>query len=75
MKLKVLFWLTAISLFSVQAQAQKFGFIETERIVTKMPEYKEVQGELEKFAENWKKRLESMNNELMQMKTKFLENL
>ena len=35
------------------AKAQKFGYIETQLIVEKMPEYKEVKAELDKYAENW----------------------
>ena len=53
------------------SHAQKFGYIETEKIVEKMPEYKEVKQELEKFTTNWQKRLKSMKGELDKMKDSF----
>ncbi|MGB0523220.1 MAG: OmpH family outer membrane protein [Flammeovirgaceae bacterium] len=50
------------------AKAQKFGYIETEVIVEKMPDYKEVKQELEKFATNWEKQLKKMKGAVDQMK-------
>ena len=67
MKYTRIFLLCFFAFLANQATAQKFGFIETERIVAKMPEYKEVQTELEKYGENWKKRLETLKKELDKM--------
>lgn len=68
MKLLRIVMIVMIALLANQAHAQKFGFIETEKIVAKMPEYKEVQKELEKYANNWKKRLENMKQDVDKMK-------
>lgn len=63
--------ITLLLLVAHFAKAQKFGYIETEKIVEKMPEYKEVKQELEKFATSWQKRLKGMKDELDKMKGRF----
>ncbi|WP_080058468.1 OmpH family outer membrane protein [Spirosoma aerolatum] len=53
---KVLFFvfLYAIAL-SIPAQAQKFGYIDSEYIFSKMPEYQKALSEIDKFADKWSK--------------------
>jgi len=53
------------------AKAQKFGYIETQKIVEKMPEYKEVKAEIEKYATSWQTRLQNMKGKLDQMKSNY----
>lgn len=53
---KVLFFviLWAVCL-SVPAQAQKFGYVDTEFVFSKMPEYQKALGEIDKFTDKWSK--------------------
>lgn len=38
--------------------AQKFGFVDSEYILAKIPKYKTAQGELDKISENWRKEVD-----------------
>ncbi len=40
---------------SIPAQAQKFGYVDTEFIFSKMPEYQKALGEIDKFTDKWSK--------------------
>jgi outer membrane protein len=40
--------------------AQKFGYIDSEFILSKMPEYKKAQGEIDELAAGWQKEIEDM---------------
>ena len=46
------------------AQAQKFGWIESEFIMTKMPEYAAAQTELNKLSDVWQKEIEAQKKDL-----------
>lgn len=37
------------------AKAQKFGYVDTEFVFSKMPEYQKALGEIDKFADKWSK--------------------
>lgn len=64
--------LLAICLFSLQTVvAQRFGFIETDKILSKMPEYKEAQAELDQYAKNWEQKLKKMRSELRKMESDY----
>lgn len=39
-------------------QAQRFGYIDTDFILNKMPEYKKAQGEVDQLSEAWAKEIE-----------------
>ncbi|MBD2700787.1 OmpH family outer membrane protein [Spirosoma sp. BT702] len=41
--------------FVLPAQAQKFGYIDSEYILSKMPEYQKALTEIDKFADKWSK--------------------
>lgn len=57
--------LTALILFGpVIASAQKFGYIDTEYILSKMPDFKKAQDELNQFAEGWQKETSDMEKEI-----------
>lgn len=49
------------------ANAQRFGFIETQRILEKMPEYKEAQAELDQYAKRWEQELKKKRDKLYKM--------
>jgi outer membrane protein len=42
------------------SHAQKFGYIDSEYILNKMPEYKKAQTELDQFSRKWQKEIEDM---------------
>ncbi len=53
------------------ANAQKYGFINSEFILSKMPEYKEAKDRLDKMADRWTKEIEERNKILNQKKELF----
>ncbi len=40
------------------ANAQKFGYVDTEFILSKVPEYQKALGEIDKFADKWSKEIQ-----------------
>ena len=50
-----------------QAQAQRLGYIDTEFIMSKMPEYAQAQTELNKLSDTWQKELEVQKKDLDQL--------
>ena len=48
--------------------AQKYGFINSEYILSKMPEYKEAKDRLDKMADRWTKEVDERNKILSQKK-------
>ena len=54
----------ATILLSVSASAQKFGYVNTDYILSKMPEYKEAQGEIDKLAIAWEEEISGMLKEI-----------
>lgn len=47
--------------------AQKFGYVDTQYILEKMPEYKEAQAEIEKLAKGWEKEVQDLYQKVEQM--------
>ena len=45
-------------------QAQKFGWVDSEYIMAKMPEYARAQGELNTISETWQKEIEAQKKDL-----------
>jgi outer membrane protein len=58
-------------LISGTASAQKFGYIDSEYILKKMPEYQEAQKELEKVSSNWQKEIEEKKKEVDKLKEEY----
>ncbi len=54
------------------SQAQKYGYIDSEYILNKMPEYKEAKERLDKLAERWTKEIEERYEVIKQKKENFL---
>ncbi|MDE0472327.1 MAG: OmpH family outer membrane protein [Ekhidna sp.] len=63
---KLIFFLFGLSLFNLTF-AQKFGYVDTQYILSKMPEYKEAQTEIEKLAKGWEKEIQSLYQKVQQM--------
>ena len=51
--------------------AQKFGFIDSELILSKMPEYKTAQANLNEAAKKWQAELEGMQKEITTLKDEY----
>lgn len=49
------------------ARAQKFGYVDTEFIMSKVPEYAQAQQELNKLSETWQKEVEAQKKDLDKM--------
>jgi len=56
-------------LFSGTLTAQKWGYIDSEYILNKHPDYKIVQQELEKLSDAWKKEAQNLDKEVKDMYT------
>ncbi len=69
MKLKIFFLF--LMLGGSQTFAQKFGYIDTEYIMNKMPEYKKANETMNQFAEKWTKDLQAKYADVEKMKQKF----
>jgi outer membrane protein len=56
---------------SSEAQDQKIGYIDSEFILNKIPEYEGVQQRLKLLSENWRKDIEEVDQELQELKEEF----
>lgn len=61
-------WMTGA--YSVQAQ-QKIGYIETEYILNKMPEYATVQQKLDQLEKKWRKEIQAKKEEVEALRQKY----
>lgn len=59
---KILFLLSFV-LISFCSQAQKFGFVDTEKILSQMEEYKKAQSEINQISVKYQKEIEEMVHE------------
>jgi outer membrane protein len=71
MKKNLVLFLIVLSASFVNAQ--KYGFINSEYILSKMPEYKEAKDRLDKMADRWTKEVEERNKVLNQKKELFIK--
>jgi outer membrane protein len=60
--LPLILLLTASDVFG-----QKFGYIDSKYILTKMPDYKKAEGELAKLSSQWQKEIETLRTEVEKM--------
>ena len=58
-------------LFSVLGFGQKFGYINSELILKKMPDYKKAEEELDKLSQKWQQEIEQMKKEVDKMKSDY----
>ena len=69
--LKTSIFLVILSLiFGKSANAQKFGYIDTEYITSKMPAYKTTLAEMDKWTEKWTKEISDKYGEIESMERK-----
>jgi outer membrane protein len=68
---RILFLVLLFTLSSSLVSAQKYGFINSEFILSKMPEYKEAKDRLDKMADRWTKEIEERYKVLNQKKEQF----
>ncbi|MCR9249773.1 MAG: OmpH family outer membrane protein [bacterium] len=47
--------------------AQKFGYVDSDYILSKMPEYKEAQAEIEKLSQQWEQEIKEMYQRMEEM--------
>ena len=60
---KILFLFLASFSF-IQLHAQKFGYIDTDYVLSKMPEYKEAQAEIDKLSQGWQEEIKEMSRNI-----------
>jgi outer membrane protein len=64
-KMKVLQVLILLTFFGVNiAEAQKFGYIDSDFILSKMPEYKKAQDEIDQLSAAWEKEIADMQTKV-----------
>ncbi len=65
-------WLIIICIFSIQFTfAQKFGYVDTNYILSQMPEYREAQAEIDRLAKGWEEEIQKMYQEIEKMEASF----
>lgn len=64
-------FLVFLSLFSFSASAQKFGYIDSEYIMSKMPQYDELKTNMDKYLEKWTVDIRKEYDGVNQLKMKF----
>lgn len=69
--MKKTIFLLILAFISVQAFAQKFGYVDSEFITSKMPEYKKAQEDMEKYSEKWVQDIEEKETEIKKMRLQF----
>ncbi len=64
---KIVFVILAAFLLPNALVAQKFGYVNTNFILDKMPEYKEAKAEIDKLAKEWQTEIQQMQLEIDDM--------
>ncbi len=60
--------LAILGLWALSANAQqKIGYIDSEQILNRLPEYQDAQQRLERLAQQWQQQLEAMQREIDQL--------
>lgn len=69
---RIFFFLLAFSLLlGPDGLAQKFGYIDTEFITSKMPEYQKVQAKMDDMTKQWIKEIEAKKDEVAALERAF----
>ncbi len=61
---KIISILAIVALSSFAVKAQKLGYVDTDYILTSIPEYKAAQGEIDKLSVDWQKEIEAKYTEI-----------
>jgi outer membrane protein len=64
---KVAFAFLAACLWYTPVQAQKFGYVNTNFILNKMPEYSEAKAEIDKLSQGWQEEIQGMQKDIYSM--------
>lgn len=67
MKLKGIMLSVMFGVLAVGAYAQKFGYVDTDYILSQMTEYKAAQKQLDELSQKWENDLQTMKNEVDKM--------
>lgn len=67
MKKSIFFLILVLALIGQRTYAQKFGYIDTEFITSKMPEYQKVQVKIDQMTEAWMKEIDILNEEVRKL--------
>lgn len=63
--MRILFVIAAFFVFGLNfAKAQKFGYINSDFILSKMPDYSKAQGEIDQLSAAWQKEIEEMQKKV-----------
>lgn len=62
-------WL--LTALNADAQDQKIGYVNTDQILSEMPEYEGVKQNLQKLSEEWRSRLKEFDKEIEEMRKEF----
>jgi len=68
MNIKLVFFGLLVFFAANFAQAQKFGFIDSEYVLSKIPEYEEAQKQLDALSKQWEKQVEKRYEEIEKMR-------
>jgi outer membrane protein len=71
MQKKTAIFLVVLSFVSWAGVAQKFGYIDSEYITSKMPEYKKAQEDMEKYSEKWVLEVQNKTAELEKLRQQY----
>jgi outer membrane protein len=66
-----LLFLSIFLFVCVPSSAQRFGYVDTQLIMEKMPDYATVQSQLDKMIGDWQKEMEGKQKELAKMRLDF----
>jgi outer membrane protein len=72
MKKGLFFVLLCAVCLALPAQAQKFGYVDSEFILGKMPEYQKALSEIDKFADKWSKDIQDKYVEIEKLQKTYL---
>ena len=61
---KIISVLAIVAFSSFSVKAQKIGYVDTDYILTSIPEYKAAQGEIDKLSVDWQKEVEAKYSEI-----------
>jgi outer membrane protein len=63
--------LTCVTAGAAEAQQQKIGYVDTDFLVSQIPEYQSVQQQLSSVSQQWRQELEQMQQEIEKLKEDF----
>jgi len=62
----------ALAMFWAPVQAQKFGYVDTKFVLSKMPEYKTAQGDIDKVSSQWEKEISEKFAEVEKLRKEYM---